>query len=80
MFLFLIEKKREVAHEDAEYLITDAAEQPVQRSKKGQKKHHREKEKAHTLKTQHVIAPDGKFALFSAHIRGRLMASIYIVT
>ena len=46
-----IEKKREISSEDAEYLILDATEQPIQRPKKGQKKYYSGKKKRHTIKT-----------------------------
>ncbi len=46
-----IEKKREISSEDAEYLILDATEQPIQRPKKGQKKYYSGKKKRHTVKT-----------------------------
>ncbi len=55
-----IEKKRETACEEAEYLITDATEQPVLRPKKGWKKYHSGKKRQHTLKVQYVVIPDGK--------------------
>lgn len=66
-----IEKKREVSREDAEYLIIDATEQPVQRPKKGQKKYYSGKKKRHTLKTQYVIGPDGKIYSVSCTYPGK---------
>jgi hypothetical protein len=53
-----IEKKRDIGKEDAEYLIIDATEQPVQRPKRGQKKHYSGKKRKHTLGTQFIVGPD----------------------
>ena len=61
-----IEKKREISCEDAEYLILDATEQPIQRPKKGQKKYYSGKKKRHTVKTQYVVNSDGKIESVSA--------------
>ena len=55
-----IEKKREIGKEDAEYLIIDAAEQPVQRPKRGQKKYYSGKKGKHTPGTQFTVGPDGR--------------------
>jgi hypothetical protein len=66
-----IEKKREITREDAEYLIIDATEQPVQRPKKGQKKYYSGKKKRHTVKTQYVIGPDGKICSVSRTYPGK---------
>jgi len=66
-----IEKKREITLEDAEYLIIDATEQPVQRPKKGQKKYYSGKKKRHTVKTQYVICPDGKICSVSRTYPGK---------
>ena len=67
-----IEKKREITREEAEYLIFDATEQPVQRPKKGQKKYYSGKKKRHTLKTQYVIGHDGKIRSVSRTCPGKI--------
>lgn len=66
-----IGKKREITREEAEYLIFDATEQPVQRPKKGQKKYYSGKKKRHTVKTQYVVAPDGKICSVSRPYPGK---------
>ena len=61
-------KRRErLACEDAEYLILDATEQPIQRPKKGQKKYYSGKKKRHTVKTQYVVNSDGKIESVSPY-------------
>jgi len=65
-----IEKKRELTREDAEYLIIDATEQPVQRPKKGQKKYYSGKKRKHTLGTQLVVGPVGRIFSVSAAYPG----------
>ena len=67
-----IEKKREITREDTEYLIPDAAGQPVQRPEKGQKKYYSGKKKRHTFKTQYVIGPDGKIYSVSRTYPGKI--------
>ncbi|MCP4474225.1 MAG: transposase family protein [Gammaproteobacteria bacterium] len=54
-----IEKRREINREETGYPVSDAAEQPVQRPEKGQKKYYSGKQKRHTLKTQYFVGPDG---------------------
>ena len=66
-----IEKKREISREDAEYLILDATEQPIQRPKKGQKKYYSGKKKRHTIKTQYVVNSDGKIESVSKPYEGK---------
>lgn len=66
-----IEKKREISMKEAEWLIFDATEQPVQRPKKGQKKYYSGKKKRHTVKTQYVIRPDGKICSVSRTYPGK---------
>ena len=65
-----IEKKRELTREDAEYLIIDATEQPVQRPKKGQKKYYSGKKRKHTLGTRLVVGPVGRIFSVSAAYPG----------
>ena len=65
-----IEKKRELTREDAEYLIIDATEQPVQRPKKGQKKYYSGKKRKHTLGTQFIVGPVGRIFSVSAAYPG----------
>jgi len=66
-----IEKNREINKDDAEYLILDAAEQPIQRPKKGQKKYYSGKKKRHTVKTQYIVDPDGKIKSVSKPYEGK---------
>jgi len=66
-----IEKKREISREDAEYLIIDATEQPIQRPTKGQKKYYSGKKKRHTVKTQYVVGSDGKIESVSKPYEGK---------
>lgn len=66
-----IGKNREITRKDAEYLIIDATEQPVQRPEKGQKKYYSGKKKRHTLKPQYVTDPDGKICSVSCAYPGK---------
>ena len=66
-----IEKTREITAEEVEYLIIDATEQPVQRPKKGQKKHYSGKKKQHTVKTQYIIDQNGKIRSVSGTYPGK---------
>ena len=65
-----IEKKREITRADAEYLIIDATEQPVQRPKKGQKKYYSGKKGKHTLGTQFIVGAEGRIFSVSASYPG----------
>lgn len=67
-----IEKKREIGKEDAEYLIIDATEQPVQRPKKGRKKYYSGKKRKHTVKIQFIVSPDGKVCSVSKTYPGKI--------
>lgn len=66
-----IKKTRDISEEDAEYLILDATEQPVQRPKRGQKKYYSGKKRKHTLKTQYFVGPDGMIYAVSNTYPGR---------
>ena len=65
-----MKKKREITREDAEYLIIDAAEQPVQRPERGQRKYYSGKKGRHTLGTQFTAGPGGRIFSVSASYPG----------
>lgn len=55
-----IKKNRVVRREEAENLIIDATEQPIERPKKDQKKYYSGKKKMHTLKVEIRVTADGE--------------------
>jgi len=55
-----IKKDRTLTEEELSEIIIDCTEQPIQRPKKGQKKHYSGKKKRHTIKTEIRITGDGK--------------------
>ena len=55
-----IKKNRVVKREEAENLIIDATEQPIERPKKDQKKYYSGKKKMHTLKVEIRVTADGE--------------------
>jgi hypothetical protein len=67
-----IKKTRDISEEDAEYLILDATEQPVQRPKRGQKKYYSGKKRKHTLKTRCFVGLDGMIYAVSNTCHGKI--------
>ena len=67
-----IEKNRQITAEEAEYLITDVTEQPVQRPVRRQKKYYSGKKKRHTHKIEITADAGGKIHSVSGSHPGKV--------
>jgi hypothetical protein len=65
--LFALRREPRVSGEEAEALLIDCAEQPIQRPKDhaAQRAHYSGKKKRHTLKTEYVVTAEGRIASVS---------------
>ena len=67
-----IKKNRRISREEAEYLITDVTEQPVQRPKRGQKKYFSGRKKRCTQKAELTVCNKGIIHAVSGTYPGKV--------
>lgn len=70
--VFGVKRSIRVAREEAEALIVDATEQPIQRPRRKQRGWYSGKKKRHTIKTEAVITAQGKIVSVSKPAPGRV--------
>lgn len=65
--LFAVRRKPQISKKEAEALIIDCTEQPIQRPQDNptQKAHYSGKKKRHTLKTEYIVTAEGRIASVS---------------